>query len=265
MTRSISRTRRVALLLAGGAAAAITPLLAGCGAGQIAETAKIEPAIAGVNTQSSDGSFKVRDLAVDYVGTSGYQAGADATVHAVLYNDAQNPVTVKIGSSSAASVALATGPAPSAVPGAGQPTATPGGSATVSPGPTRSTGAPSSPYPGGLPGTGTPSPSTSTETQATPSAGATESPSAGATGATPAGPASIEIPAHGFVVLDRQAGSHLRLVGLSGALAPGQSVQLTFEVNGQQLTASAPVGVPLTPAPTAPPVVGTGEEAASHS
>ncbi|ASW57002.1 hypothetical protein [Plantactinospora sp. KBS50] len=251
MTRSISRARRAALLLAGGATVATTLLLAGCGAGQIAETAKIEPAISGVNVQSDDGSFKVRDLGVDYLDTAGYRAGGDATVHAVLYNDGQTAISVRISSSSAASVVLATGPAPSAVPGADQVTQVPGG-ASASPGASTSAGAPSTPFPGGLPGTGTPSPSTSTEPGAGPDATASVP-------AVPAGPAVIQIPAHGFVVLGRNAGSYLRLVGLTSALAPGQAVQLTFEVNGQQITTPAPVAVPLTPAPTAPPV-STGEE-----
>ncbi|MFB9239963.1 hypothetical protein ACFFWC_31300 [Plantactinospora siamensis] len=256
MTRSISRARRAALLLAGGAAAGTTLLLAGCGAGQIAETSRIEPAISGVNAEMNDATFKVRDLGVDYAGTAGYRAGGDATLHVVLYNDGPDPMTVKVSSSSAGSVALATGPVSSPVPGAEQVTSGPGG-ASVSPGPSKSTGAPSSPYPGGLPGTGAPSPSTSTSAAGTPSAEGSAAASAGASAsAAPAGPASVDIPAHGFVVLDRNSGSYLRLVGLKNALAPGQTVQVTFDVNGQQLTTAAPVAVPLTPAPTAPPVPG---------
>lgn len=77
MTRSIRRPRRAALLL-GGAATAAALLLSGCGTGQIAETAAMRPTVSGVNTETADNAFKLRNLAVVYKDTKGYPAGSDA-------------------------------------------------------------------------------------------------------------------------------------------------------------------------------------------
>lgn len=212
MTRSIRGSRRVAVLLAGTAATVL--LAAGCGAGQIAETAVKVPGVPGLNAElrlADGGSYKIRNLLVSYPGVAGYPAGGDATVTVAIFNETDKPVTVTVASDGARSVVLAG--AAAATPAA------PTTSAPASPGATES---------------------------AQPAPSPTEQPPAGE-------PARIEIPARGFATLDVGT-RQLRLIGLNEALKTGQSVNLVFDFNGQKLTAQAPVAVPLTPLPPAPPV-----------
>lgn len=218
MTGSI-RGRRGPLLLAGvGVAAAL--LMSGCGAGQIAETANIAPGVPGVNTATSDGLFKVRNLTLVYPGSQGYPAGGDAPVDVALYNDSDRPVTVEISTPDARGVVLG-GTTPEASPdasGAASPSGEPSGtpSAGAAPEPTDAAGAPAAPEPA----------------------------------PAPAGPARVEIPAGSFVLLNGVANTdRLRLVGLGRALTPGDAVTLVFDFGGQRLEASARVSVPLTPLP----------------
>ena len=232
MTRSIGGHRRVAVLLAGAAATAL--LVSGCGAGQIAETAMKASAIPGVNVDldAANGSYKIRNLRVVYKDTNPYPAGANVPLSVAIFNDTGKEVTVKVTSEDARSVIVA-----GATPAATQPPATSTASAPESASPT----------------TGT-----------TPSEGATESQSPRPTGspqpvpsaAVPpsADPASIRIPANGYVILDPSDGSFLQLEGLTAPLRAGQTVNLVFDFDGQQITTTAPVAVPLSPAPVAPPV-----------
>ncbi|RKR88967.1 hypothetical protein BDK92_3301 [Micromonospora pisi] len=242
MTRSIRRPRRVALLL-GGAATASALLLSGCGTGQIAETAAMRPTVSGINTQTGDNAFKLRNLAVVYKDTKGYPAGSDAPLEVSIYNDSMNPVTVTVTTTSARAVVLGGKLAPSPQPSPSSASPSPSGSPSAS-------GSPSvNPS-----GSGTPSGAAS----GSPSGAASPSPSA--TSAAPVDrPASIQIPAHEFVVLNPTNGSFLQLAGLSGDLKPGQSVQLVFDFGGQRIETAAPVAIPLTPAPVATPVVPEGE------
>ncbi|MEU8021619.1 hypothetical protein ABUL04_00795 [Micromonospora harpali] len=232
MTRSIRGSRRAALLLSGVAAA--TGLLAtGCGAGQVAETANKEPSVQGVNIQTSDNAYKVRGLYVEYPGAGGYQAGANAAVNAVLYNDTQSPVTVTVTTDSAREIVISGGASASASPSA---------SASESPSESASPSGSASPSEGASPsGSGS----------ASPSEGASEGPSASPSPSAPAGePARFEIPALGYVQLNVQGGRSLQLVGLNQALLAGQQVNLTFDFgNGNTVSTPAPVGVPLTPLP----------------
>ncbi|MFI6758489.1 hypothetical protein ACIBF5_05000 [Micromonospora sp. NPDC050417] len=230
MTRSIRRPRRVALLL-GGAATASALLLSGCGTGQIAETAAMRPTVSGINTQTGDNNFKIRNLAVVYKDTKGYPAGSDAPLEVSIYNDSMKPVTVTVTTTSARAVVL-------------------GGKLAPSPQPSPSSASPSA--------SGSPSVDPSGSASGTPSGAA--SPSASATSAAPVDkPASIQIPAHEYVVLNPTNGSFLQLAGLSSDLKPGQSVQLIFDFGGQRIETAAPVAIPLTPAPVATPVVPEGE------
>ncbi|MFG1799209.1 hypothetical protein ACGFI4_03390 [Micromonospora carbonacea] len=236
MTRSIRGSRRAALLLSGVAAA--TGLLAtGCGAGQVAETAIKEPSVQGVNTQTADNAYKVRGLYVEYPGPGGYQAGANAVVNAVLYNDTQSPVTVTVTTDGARDIVISGGASASASPSA---------SASESPSEGASPSGSASPSEGASPsGSGSPSGS------AGPSEGASEGPSAAPSPSAPAGEtARFEIPALGYVQLNVQGGRPLQLVGLNQALLAGQQVNLTFDFgNGRTISTPAPVGVPLTPLP----------------
>jgi hypothetical protein len=237
VTRSIKGPqRRLTLLL--GAATATTLLMSGCGAGQIAETAGMAPTISGVNLQTADNSFKIRNLAVSYLNTKGYPAGGNAPLELTLFNDSEQPVTVRVSTTSARTVELAGGPANAISP-----------SSTGAPGANGEHTASASPEPSG---SAAPTGSAAPGAAATPTAAAT--PSAVPTQPAPAGaPASIQIPPGGFVILNQSAGSFLQLTGLNEALAPGQSVELIFDVNGTRLQTQAPVAVPLTPAPAATP------------
>lgn len=247
MTRSITGARRAVVVLAGTAAIG-TLLLSGCGAGQIAETAAREPTSVGANVQSPDNQFKVRNLSVAYPGPQGYPAGADAPLHVGLFNDSGAPVTVRVSVTGAQAVRLV---------GAADVSPTTGGTPSVSPtGPTPE-GTATTPPPAGATGTASPEPGGT----GTPSPGA-ESPSPSPAGPV-GGPAEIQLPAGGYVILDQTTGSWLQLTGLAEALTPGQSISLVFDFNGTRVEAQAPVAVPLTPAPTATPpadVMGGHEE-----
>ncbi|GIF24074.1 hypothetical protein BJ973_007557 [Actinoplanes tereljensis] len=89
-------TRRVAQ--AAGAAMAAVIALAGCSAGQVAETAILKAPVAGLNTQSPDGGLLVRNLQVIYNGTEGYEANGTAPIQLSLFNQTEQPLTVTITS-----------------------------------------------------------------------------------------------------------------------------------------------------------------------
>ncbi|MCW3813087.1 hypothetical protein ONA91_01260 [Micromonospora sp. DR5-3] len=231
MTRSIRGSRRAALLLAGTAATSL--LLSGCGAGQVAETAKKIPSVQGVSVQTPDNLYAVRGLYVQFPGVEGYPAGGNAALNMVIYNDSRSAVTVTVTTESARDVVLNGG-----TPSGAQ--ASPSESATepmsASPSPTE------------------PSASASAAESASPSASPSES-------ATPTEPARIEIPALGYAQLNSSNGRFLQLVGLTDKLLSGQQVVLTFDFgNGKTIKTAAPVGVPLTPAARPSPVVQPREE-----
>lgn len=210
------------MTLLAGAAMATALLASGCGAGQIAETAEMVPAVPGANGDVSafGGTLSVQDALVVYH-TGGYEKGADAPLDLHIFNDTGRAVTVTVTSPDAESVTLAAGakgtPSPSASPSA-SPTATATATATPS---------------------GTPT--------ATPTAEPT--PSAEPTPA-PAQPATVEIAAGSFAALDPSLGQFVQLVGLNEELKPGDSVELVFDFgDGTKLTLAVPMGVPLTPVP----------------
>lgn len=245
MTRSIRGTRRAMLLLA-GMGAATTLLVSGCGAGQIAQTASKVPSVPGVNLDSRDGAVSIRNLIVAYGGVKGYPAGGDAPLAVALFNNSETPVTVRVTTTAPAagapedmvvsgrSVVLAGKTAPTSAPSATK-AASP--TASASPSPTAS-----------APASGSASPTT---------------PSPSASAEAPAGtPAVVEIPAKGSVIFTAESSELLKVVGLSAPLTFGRSVNLTFAFssNNEQLTVTAPIGVPLTPAPRATPEQNEGGE-----
>ncbi|MCZ7426890.1 hypothetical protein O7607_14235 [Micromonospora sp. WMMA1949] len=231
MTRSIRGSRGPALLLAGTAAASL--LLSGCGAGQISETANKIPSVQGVNVQTSDNLYKVRGLYVQFPGPKGYEAGSNAPVNVVIYNDSEKPVTVTVTTDSAREIVLTGSGAGES--GAATPTGSPTEPATASPTATD----PSA------------SPSQSLETSESPSASPSPSESA------PAGqPARIEIPALSYAQLNAGNPRFLQLIGLNQKLLVGQQVNLTFDFgNGKVVTTPAPIGIPLTPEATPSKIV----------
>ncbi len=243
MTRTMG-SHRAALLVGAAAAAAVT--LSGCGAGQIAETVNKDPSIYGVNAQNADGSVLVRNLSVAYGTTAGYQAGASAALELGLYNETTQPVTIQISSRptaqptegvvSARGVNLigtlprvtSSAPGPEAVETGGsrppaQPLPTDSGAGPAGP----DTGGATAPTPGGTTPGATPGP--------------------GAAGA----PARIELGPLDSVIFVPGSSPALQVVGLSGPLRPGNSVNLVFEFsNGAPpLELEAGVAVPLSPAP----------------
>ncbi|MEH1016469.1 hypothetical protein V6U90_25605 [Micromonospora sp. CPCC 206060] len=244
MTRSIRGSRRAAVLLA-GLATATSLLVSGCGSGQVAETAAKEPSIGGVNAQTPDNAFKIRNANVAYLSTEGYPAGGTAPLTLAIYNDSPRAVTVTVTSDSARAVSLGGAAAPTAT-AAATPTATAPATPEATGSPTATGSA--TPAPGSEPPAATPTPEATTEAPAAPPA-----------------PASIELPAGGYLLLNPEAGSFLQLVGLNQALRPGQAVNVTFDFGqGVTLATSIPVAVPLTPAPPASPVIGEGGAEEQH-
>jgi hypothetical protein len=216
VTRS---TDRPAAAWLAGAVVGAGLLLSGCSAGQIAETARKDPSIQGVNADAQlveggqvVGSVGVRDVLVAYPGPEGYERGGDAPLEVRIFNETPEAVTVQVQAAQPADGANGMIRASSVVlvgdAAATTPAAEPTGSA--------------SPGAGG---------------------------SAPADGAAP----SIEIPPGELFILTREAGSYLRLDGLGDRLLAGMSVPLRFQFsNGLQLAVSAPVANPLSPIPRAP-------------
>jgi len=238
-------TRRAALATGVATLAAIA--LAGCSAGQVAETALKKPSVYGVNAESSDGSVSIRNLAVAYNGTSGYAAGADAPLQVGLYNQTPEAVTVLVSSRPASAGAGGE----SLV--AARSVVLVGGAATTPSAPSTAIPEPSGSRPSDteddqnsdqLP---TPDPSTN------PSPGATPSTAPTAAGAAQR-PARIEIGPLGSATFLPADAEKLQAVGLSGKLTPGQSISLVFEFsNGAEpLVLEAPMAIPLSPASRAP-------------
>ncbi|MEU4220991.1 hypothetical protein [Actinoplanes sp. NPDC026623] len=215
--------RRAAL--ATGVAAVAAVALAGCSAGQVAETALKRPSNMGVNADNSDGSILVRNLAVQYPGTAGYKDGENAPLELGLFNQTRQSITVLVSS---------------------QPATDTEGGEVVS--------ATSVGLTGGSAASAEPSPAAA-EPSANPSASAGPSASAAPAPAGPVfRPARIEVPAMGSVAFLPGDIVQLQAIDLNAKLAPGQSLNLVFEFSNHanRLVLQAPVGIPLTPASRGP-------------
>jgi hypothetical protein len=211
-------TRRSVLV--SGVAAVAAAALAGCSAGQVAETALKKPSNQGVNAQSSNGTVFIRNLLVPYNGTEGYPAGANAPLQVTLSNETTQAVTVLVSSQRpdpsvadqqvvwANSVAIAGGSNASAVPS---------GSASPSIGP---------------------SPAQPSPAESSPAQPVTR-------------PARIVLPPLGYASFMPGDPESLQAIGLAEALLPGMSLNLVFEFsNGAApLVLRAPVATPLSPVP----------------
>lgn len=227
-------TRRVAR--AAGIATVAVIGLAGCSAGQVAETANLQTAISGVNTQSPNGALLVRNLQVIYNDPEGYPVGGTAPLEVALFNQTDSPITVMISSTppqratetvvTAQQIGVSGSAAASAAPSAAASEPAPGASEPA-------------------PGASEPVPSPS-ESAATPALQ----------------PARFTIQPHGtesFMPGDPQS---LQAVGLSGSLGSGDALAVTIEssVTDRPLELRAPVATPLSPVPRAPGASGEGEE-----
>ncbi|WP_328421162.1 hypothetical protein OG470_04790 [Micromonospora sp. NBC_00389] len=246
MTRSIRGSRRAALLLS-GIAAATSLLVSGCGAGQIAETAKKAPSVQGVNLSAGNGAFAVRGLLVEYPGVEGYRAGQDAALNAVIYNDSKETVTVTVTTESAREVVISGGSASASPSASAPPSASPSASESGTPSPSASESGSASP---------SATPSETGSSSATPSAPESARASGSASPSTPGEPARIELAPLSYLQLNSEATTQLRLIGLTEALRSGQNVFVTFDFgNGNAVTGPAPIAVPLTPAAPPSPII----------
>jgi hypothetical protein len=204
-------TRRVAQ--AAGAAMAAVIALAGCSAGQVAETALLKTPISGLNTQSPDGQLLVRNLQVAYNGPEGYPANGIAPLQVTLANQSQQAMTVTITSRPQTDVV------------AGVVSAQQVGVGALAP-----SGSPSAP-----------APDASASAAAEPAGPALkpakfEIPPLGTQTFNPGG-----------------TGPALQAVGLTNVLKPGYSLSLTIQANdGQAFDVLAPVATPASPASRAP-------------
>ncbi|GGK12451.1 hypothetical protein GCM10010124_01220 [Pilimelia terevasa] len=253
MTRSTYR--RAAAVLAAGTALG----LAGCSAGQVTETARKVPAVAGANATSEvgTGELSVRDVQIIYGTVKGYLKGGAAPVGGAVFNDTPDPVTVTVtvdqaptGAAGAQTVTANGVQLVKAKLTAPQPAT--GGHGAEAPAPAEGAGAAG--HAGGT-GAGQPAPTASAEpTPAQPTGTPEPGPTATAAGGTrpvPATPtATFPLAPWGSLTLGATQGQYLELAGLAGPLKGGMSVPLRFAFsNGVVLTVLAPVGSPLAPLP----------------
>jgi len=213
-------TRRTVLVA--GAAAMAAVALAGCSAGQVAETSLKRPSNMGVNTSNTGNSVLIRNLVIPYNDPAGYPVDKPVPVQVALFNQTTDDVRVTVTSSPPAKG--------SEVAGAVLAT-------TVS----LSGTAPS--------GSATPTPTDSAAPAPTGSA-------------APAQPAVITLPPSGSATFLPGDPQSLQISGLAEPLLPGDSVYLTFSFsNGAApLTVAAPLAVPGTPVPRASGVPGENSE-----
>jgi hypothetical protein len=207
-----------------GAATVAVLALAGCSAGQTAETSLLQTPVSGLNTASPDGGLQIRNLQVAYKDSTGYLANSDAPLEVSLFNQTQQPLTVTITSKPQTTVVAG-------IVSAGQVGISGGASATP-------TDVPSA---------------TPTDV---PSASPSDAPAAPALQ-----PAKITIDPLGSASFLPGGSQSLQAVGLTDKLAPGNSLALTIQVgNGTPIDVLAPVATPLSPASRGPAVEGENAE-----
>jgi len=240
----VTRSNRRPLLAGAVAASAAlaTGLLAACSAGQVAQTAGIEPAVPGVSGQTAGYPVYVRNALLEYSEPKGYPSGAKVPMALWIFNNSHEPVTlvsvtaaqgdrpVQVVLSSGSSVA----PSASNAPACSVPV-----SASPVPSPTTTTPSASP----SASGSAKPSGSASASASASPSA----SPSPSAAGATTI---KVSIPAGGCVELSKRATQYLQAVDLPGALGNADPLAVTFgftTAGGQSLSTGTPLNLPVAP------------------
>jgi copper(I)-binding protein len=197
-------------------------LLVGCGAGQQSQTAEQQPTIDGQNAQV--GSIALRDIALAYPESGGYEEGSSAPLDMIVVNEGEQPdALVEVRTDVAERVTFV-------ISGAGESPEVP---AT---------------------GTATPTPSPSETGTASPTGSATPSPSATPGESTIS---RIPIPAASLVAF-RDGGPAVILEGLTRELRPADVVTITFVFErAGSVTTDVAVAVPeeeIEPAPTVPGV-----------
>jgi copper(I)-binding protein len=219
---------RTAALLAAAIAAA---LLSGCSAGQITQTSTQQPAIPGVDVDSSDGTIGLRNVYVVDHGPNGYPKGGSAPLSVRIVNSSQKQVTLTgVSAGGLGMVAMVSGSSASGSPAA---SSTPAASSSPSASSAASPGV---------------SPSPSGTRSATPAATPSTTPAA------PAGSKiNVPIPANGLVALSPESTQYLQVVGLTQDLLQNATVPLTLTFdNGVTISVNAPFGVPSSPLPRSP-------------
>ena len=241
--------------LVAGALAAIgvvtVGLLSACSAGQIAQTAQVEPGVPGVNVQAPGKPIYIRNAALDYPGPKGYAKGANAPLSLWIFNDTEQPISL-VGVAGPAPMVLSDGAnsaAPCSVPRSLPP---------VSPFIINS-GNPASPTVSGSAAKS----SASSKTSASPSGSgfASASPSPSPSPSFGSSTINVTIPAGGCVELSHRAAHYLQIVGLPDTVDTAGSVPTMFSFTtegGQPFTIGTenepvklPVAVPESPLPHA--------------
>jgi copper(I)-binding protein len=230
--RSRTRSRFALAALAAGAGSVLA--LAGCSAGLVTQTASQVAPVPGADVDA--GPIALRNLVIEYHGPEGYPAGSDAPLVIRLFNNGLDPVTLTgVSADKAAAVNLV-----------GDPTVvTPTASPTLPPSPEPTGTADAEPTP------------EDTEEDATATATPTASPS---TAPPVSQPLSVTIPPQSYVLLVPGGESgYLVLNGLTEAIAPGESVNVTFTFdNGVTTVVPVPLAPPVDAVPRATPVVEPG-------
>jgi hypothetical protein len=228
-----STSIRVRLAATVGTALGAALVLAGCSAGQIAQTAGMEPAVNGGLGQAGD--IAVRDVQFLYPEGGTYPAGASAPLRGVIINGGRQDdelvdaisnwgrVTITGDKTLLAGRSLtldATPPAPSSTP-----TTTSGPSSTGS-----STAS----------STGSSSSSSSSTTGSSTGSSTSSSTGSSTSSSTPTTTSSPAKPTIGKV--------SITLVGLQEKVSAGKTVTVTFIFrNGGQATVTVPIANPTTP------------------
>jgi copper(I)-binding protein len=234
-------------------------LLAGCAAGQLAQSASQLPTIDGASAQA--GSIALRDIVIAYPEGGRYARGDSARLEFVAVNEGSAPDTLTaIRADVAGQVVLGSDAA------AVEPPETPAGTPSTSSGTTTS---PSGTPPGGTSSGGTSSGGTSSGGAASPTG--TESGTPGGTSGTPGGTSGTPggttaapgaavssepqelLP--GVVSSFRTEGAAAMLVGLTRTLLPTQNVRITFVLQrAGEVSVEVPVTSPETELPPPPTI-----------
>ena len=243
-----SRSVLAALAVAGGVA------LAGCAAGQAAQTAEQQPTVDGANIEL--GSLAIRDIALEYPEGGLYLKGSDARLRMVVVNEGTgSDALVEVRTTAADDVTLAAsgeaaGPTPSLTAPPPSPSLT--SSETGLPNESKEPATPSATAGSGEP-SDEPEPSASSSESPVPApagSGASPTPTP-----TPEAATSIPIAANGLVSF-REDGAVVTLVGLTEQLRPTQVIEVTLVFrNAGEITTRIPVTAPeeeVSEAPTVP-------------
>ncbi|WP_157975090.1 hypothetical protein [Glycomyces dulcitolivorans] len=223
--RDASAGRRAAAGMVGAAALALA--LTGCGAGQQAETSRMQTAISGVDVDA--GTLALRDLQVDYGDGGFYPEGGQAPLRVWIGNQGEETVFLEsVSSPDAEAVILA---------------------AEVVAVEDEASESPEADEASESPEADDASASPSAEGSATPGEDASASAEGEEVVAEIVGESvfTVEIPPGDYVRLTPTTGSFLLLDGLNEDLGMGSRVELEFAFsNGENVTITVPMGVPDT-------------------